>query len=280
MRWHSEKAIFDKECSNYPGFVTKFRVSNQFSEANDMVGFENYRHVCHKWHYKITKAIVVCLDSKDYVQIRNSLIILIKILPHFPILAKLSQILERKVEKVRDEEKGKRQDLHALAISYCGQLKTKASNMMRESDFHHVGDKVSKDSDGQSGEKMSNGTTPKENNSENDAADKKSNSENNSSNSSKKEEAKEEEDKTKHSESNSNNDSSDKDKRKKVDNNFKEIRKVDTTVDKKDRSSAKSGKVRDDQKEQRKEKRQGRKRTDRSEDLLITIDQKRRKDNW
>ncbi|XP_011053050.1 PREDICTED: uncharacterized protein LOC105145294 [Acromyrmex echinatior] len=55
MRWHSEKAIFDKECSNYPGFVTKFRVSNQFSEANDMVGFENYRHVCHKWHYKITK---------------------------------------------------------------------------------------------------------------------------------------------------------------------------------------------------------------------------------
>ncbi|KAG5310120.1 THOC2 protein, partial [Acromyrmex insinuator] len=55
MRWHSEKAIFDKECSNYPGFVTKFHVSNQFSEANDMVGFENYRHVCHKWHYKITK---------------------------------------------------------------------------------------------------------------------------------------------------------------------------------------------------------------------------------
>jgi len=89
-----------QECSNYPGFVTKFRVSNQFSEANDHVGYENYRHVCHKWHYKITKAMVVCLDSKDYVQIRNSLIILIKILPHFPVLAKLSQIIERKIEKV------------------------------------------------------------------------------------------------------------------------------------------------------------------------------------
>jgi len=75
-------------------------VSNQFSEANDHVGYENYRHVCHKWHYKITKAMVVCLDSKDYVQIRNSLIILIKILPHFPVLAKLSQIIERKIEKV------------------------------------------------------------------------------------------------------------------------------------------------------------------------------------
>lgn len=88
------------------------------------------------------QAIVLCLDSKDYVQIRNSLIILIKILPHFPVLAKLSQILERKVEKVREEERGQRQDLHVLATSYSGQLKAKTPSMIRESDFHHVGDKV------------------------------------------------------------------------------------------------------------------------------------------
>ncbi|XP_012259618.2 THO complex subunit 2 [Athalia rosae] len=165
MRWHSEEAIFNKECSNYPGFVTKFRVSNQFSEANNMVGFENYRHVCHKWHYKITKAIVVCLDSKDYVQIRNSLIILIKILPHFPVLAKLSQILERKVEKVRDEERSQRQDLHVLAMSYSGQLKAKASSMIRESEFHHVGDKAGKNLESTNDdavEKVSNGVVNKE----------------------------------------------------------------------------------------------------------------------
>ncbi|KDR14733.1 THO complex subunit 2 [Zootermopsis nevadensis] len=147
MRWHSEKATFEKECSNYPGFVTKFRVSNQFSEANDHVGYENYRHVCHKWHYKITKAMVVCLDSKDYVQIRNSLIILIKILPHFPVLAKLSQIIERKIEKVREEEKNQRQDLFILATSYSGQLKAKSASMIRETDFHQVGDKPSKSQD-------------------------------------------------------------------------------------------------------------------------------------
>lgn len=107
-----------------------------------MVGYENYRHVCHKWHYKITKAIVVCLDSKDYVQIRNSLIILIKILPHFPVLAKLSHILERKIEKVKDEERGNRQDLHVLATSYSGQLKARSASMMKEADFHQVGEKV------------------------------------------------------------------------------------------------------------------------------------------
>ncbi|XP_015117253.1 THO complex subunit 2 [Diachasma alloeum] len=165
MRWHSEKAIFDKECSNYPGFVTKFKVSNQFSEANDMVGFENYRHVCHKWHYKITKAIVVCLDSKDYVQIRNSFIILIKILPQFPVIAKLSGILERKVEKVREEEKGQRQDLHVLATSYSGQLKAKTPHMIKEAEFHHVNDRTAKSQEGannETSEKVSNGIGSKE----------------------------------------------------------------------------------------------------------------------
>ncbi|XP_055678901.1 THO complex subunit 2 isoform X3 [Lutzomyia longipalpis] len=145
MRWHADQAVFNKECANFPGFVTKFRVSNQFSEANDHVGYENYRHVCHKWHYKITKAMVFCLDSKDYMQIRNSLIILMKILPHFPVLTKLSQIIEKKVEKVKDEEKNQRQDLYILAASYIGQLKAKASQMIRESDFHQVADKPAKE---------------------------------------------------------------------------------------------------------------------------------------
>ncbi|XP_013100949.2 THO complex subunit 2 [Stomoxys calcitrans] len=138
MRWHSDQATFNRECANYPGFVTKFRVSNQFSEANDHVGYENYRHVCHKWHYKITKAIVFCLDSKEYMQIRNALIILMRILPHYPVLAKLAQIIERKVEKVREEEKNKRPDLFVIASSYIGQLKTKAAQMIKESDFHQV----------------------------------------------------------------------------------------------------------------------------------------------
>lgn len=145
MRWHADQAVFNKECANYPGFVTKFRVSNQFSEANDHVGYENYRHVCHKWHYKITKAIVFCLDSKDFMQIRNALIILMRILPHYPVLSKLAQIIERKVDKVREEEKTKRPDLFAIASSYIGQLKQKTPYMFKESDFHQVAERPVKE---------------------------------------------------------------------------------------------------------------------------------------
>ena len=78
MRWHKTKDIFEKECVGYPGFVTKFRVATteakpgDKSDKNDHVDYENYRHVVHKWHFKIAKALVVCLESKDYVQIRNA----------------------------------------------------------------------------------------------------------------------------------------------------------------------------------------------------------------
>lgn len=82
--------------------------------------------------------MVVCLESKDYTQIRNALIILIKILPHFPTIVKLAQVIERTIDKVQQEEKNQRQDLFILATSYGAHLKAKAPTMIRESEFHEV----------------------------------------------------------------------------------------------------------------------------------------------
>lgn len=94
-----------------------------YQDSKDHVDFENYRHVVHKWHFKIAKALVVCLESKDYVQIRNALIILTKILPHFPVIVKLNGVIEKRIEKVCEEEKDSRKDLYIKAMSYSGQLK-------------------------------------------------------------------------------------------------------------------------------------------------------------
>ena len=83
--------------------MTKFRVTSNTEKAasgDDHVDYENYRHVCHKWHYKIAKALVVCLESKDYVQIRNALTVLFKILPFFPVIINLTNVIEKRIEKV------------------------------------------------------------------------------------------------------------------------------------------------------------------------------------
>lgn len=99
------------------------------------------------------------LQSKDYMQIRNALIILMRILPSFPVLSKLSQILEKYVNQVIEEEKNKRQDLFVLATSYIGQLKNKAADMMKEADFHIMNDKPIKNSQETTKVVNGNGTT-------------------------------------------------------------------------------------------------------------------------
>merc|ERR1719436_1249669 len=142
MKWHADRDVFERECAGYPGFVTKFRVTapseGNKSNETDTVDYENYRHVCHKWHYKIAKALVVCLESKNFVPIRNSLIVLTKIIQHFPAIQNLATVIEKRVEKVCEEEKEKRQDLYIKARSYQGQLISRKSKMMKESDFHVV----------------------------------------------------------------------------------------------------------------------------------------------
>uniref|UniRef100_UPI00193A5896 THO complex subunit 2-like n=1 Tax=Styela clava TaxID=7725 RepID=UPI00193A5896 len=136
MRWHKEKEVYEKECKNYPGFVTVLRTNatDGASKANHL-DYENFRHVCHKWQFKLTKASVVCLDSKDYCSIRNALIILTKILPFFPMVTSLGNALEKRVEKIK-EEKEKRPDLYALAMGYSGQLRARRSTMVPEHEFH------------------------------------------------------------------------------------------------------------------------------------------------
>ncbi|XP_038056507.1 THO complex subunit 2-like [Patiria miniata] len=137
QRWHSDKSIYEKECGNYPGFVTVLRASGtESSNKADQLDYENFRHVCHKWQYKLTKAVVSCLESKDYTQIRNTLILLTKILVFFPLVLNLSVVLEKRVDKIRTEEKDKRPDLFALAMGYSGLLKGRKPHMIAEDQFH------------------------------------------------------------------------------------------------------------------------------------------------
>lgn len=134
MRWHGDKELYDTECAKYPGFLTILRATN--SEKASYLDYENFRHVCYKWQYKLTKALILGIESKDYTQIRNTLLILIKIIPYYPQIQCLGAVLERRIEKIISDEKGKRHDLQALAVGYNGLLKARKSSMVPENVFH------------------------------------------------------------------------------------------------------------------------------------------------
>ncbi|XP_036596611.1 THO complex subunit 2-like [Trichosurus vulpecula] len=137
-KWHSDRTVYEKECGNYPGFLTILRATG-FDGGNkaDQLDYENFRHVVHKWHYKLTKASVHCLETGEYAHIRNILIVLTKILPWYPKVLNLGQALERRVHKICQEEKVKRPDLYALAMGYSGQFKNRKLSMVPENEFHH-----------------------------------------------------------------------------------------------------------------------------------------------
>lgn len=84
------------------------------------------------------QAVVICLESKDFIRIRNALIVLIEIIPHFPVLQRFAQIIEEKIEKIIANEKEETRGLATLAKSYNGQLKNKSAQFIRGQDFHYV----------------------------------------------------------------------------------------------------------------------------------------------
>ncbi|XP_060572351.1 THO complex subunit 2-like isoform X2 [Ruditapes philippinarum] len=136
MRWHGNKQCYDKECGAYPGFVTVFRKGENSNSKADQLDFENYRHVCHKWHFRMTKSMVACIESGKYIQIRNALIVLTKILPHYPRIIQFGSPLERRIDRLKQEEKDKRPDLFALAMGYSGQLKSRKGTWVNDIEFH------------------------------------------------------------------------------------------------------------------------------------------------
>jgi THO complex subunit 2 len=150
MSWHADAAVFESECAQHPGFLTVFRnaapnnpnnpnnSNNNNNNKQQQLDYENFRHVCYKWHTKLLKCFVVCLKSEEYLQMRNSLIILTKIASLFPRLVSFGATLERQVEKIKQVEKEKRQDIFTLASAYLGQLKMRRAQMLDESKFHII----------------------------------------------------------------------------------------------------------------------------------------------
>ncbi|CAF2116715.1 unnamed protein product [Rotaria magnacalcarata] len=145
MSWHGDKNKFDKECASHPGFLTVFRnAGNAASKTTgttqtpEQLDYDNFRHVCHKWHYKLAKSFIVCLDSNDYIQIRNVLQVLTVLLPIYPKMTTFYAALERRIKAICVAEKDRRHDLFALAKCYSGRLAQKHRDMIEENQFHTV----------------------------------------------------------------------------------------------------------------------------------------------
>ncbi|CAK9221020.1 unnamed protein product, partial [Sphagnum troendelagicum] len=89
--WKSDEEIYEKECGNMPGFSVFYRDPN-----SARVNFGQYIRVHWKWNSRLTRLLIQCLESEEYMEIRNALTVLTKIATIFPVLKKSGITLERR----------------------------------------------------------------------------------------------------------------------------------------------------------------------------------------
>ncbi|KAJ3678301.1 hypothetical protein LUZ60_002104 [Juncus effusus] len=127
--WKKSESIYERECGNMPGFGSGV---NSKSLNGQRVTFAQFVRAHHKWSGKITRMLAQCLESNEYMEIRNALIVLTKISSVFPVLRKSGVTLEKRVAKIKADE---REDLKVLATSVAAALASRKSTWVAEEVF-------------------------------------------------------------------------------------------------------------------------------------------------
>ncbi|KAE8705401.1 THO complex subunit 2 [Hibiscus syriacus] len=125
--WKSDESIYERECGNMPGFAVYYRYPN-----SQRVTYGQFIKVHWKWSQRITRLLIQCLESTEYMEIRNALIMLTKISGAFPVTRKSGINLEKRVSKIKNDE---REDLKVLATGVAAALAARKSSWVTDEEF-------------------------------------------------------------------------------------------------------------------------------------------------
>ncbi|OMO88902.1 hypothetical protein CCACVL1_08125 [Corchorus capsularis] len=125
--WKSDESIYERECGNMPGFAVYYRYPN-----SQRVTYGQFIKVHWKWSQRITRLLIQCLESTEYMEIRNALIMLTKISGVFPVTRKSGINLEKRVAKIKSDE---REDLKVLATGVAAALAARKSSWVTDEEF-------------------------------------------------------------------------------------------------------------------------------------------------
>ncbi|CAJ2631336.1 unnamed protein product [Trifolium pratense] len=126
-RWKSDESIYERECGNMPGFAVYYK-----EPKRQLVTYGQFIKLHSKWSSKITGSLIRCLESSEYMEIRNALIMLTKISSIFPVLRRSGMNLERQVAKIKSDE---REDLKVLATGVAAALAARKPSWVTVEEF-------------------------------------------------------------------------------------------------------------------------------------------------
>lgn len=120
-RWYTSSKDYKKEALN-----GRIGFSADMSDATKLIPHGGYSKMYLNWQKSMATAFLSNLESEEYMAIRNSLIMLIKITDVFPATSKLVVKMTPVIEKLTHED---REDLKIMARRYTALLKKKKSTL-------------------------------------------------------------------------------------------------------------------------------------------------------
>jgi THO complex subunit 2 len=120
--WHQDRAVYEREAHGSAKNLFGFNVKGQPFD------WEDFRKILYKWHKNLHNAVKNCLSSKEYMHIRNAIVILKHVVEFFPAVDWIGRTVVEKVEDLVKSEK--REDLKIAAVTLHGMLRKKEKEWM------------------------------------------------------------------------------------------------------------------------------------------------------
>lgn len=136
--WHDNKNDMYVKCAhgagkNVPGFGKRFDVDRN---ATEFLKYPEFCLLLYKWHKALFSALKTCIDSGNWMQIRNSVNVLKALYPTFPRVDTMARDLQQTITQLAEADA--RQDLKTSLLSILGDFNKSEKFWQKEHEFRNV----------------------------------------------------------------------------------------------------------------------------------------------
>ncbi|CBY00875.1 hypothetical protein LEMA_P020050.1 [Plenodomus lingam JN3] len=136
--WHENKNDAFARCAqgekkNLPGFGKRFDADRT---ATDFLSYMEFCSLLYKWHKALYTALKTCIDSGNWMQIRNSVNVLKALHPVFPRVDFMATDLQHTITQLAEADS--RQDLKTSLLSILGDLNKSKKYWQTDHEFRQV----------------------------------------------------------------------------------------------------------------------------------------------
>ena len=135
-KWHASQATYETEAWGPKKDLVGFSMGAKRGAAGTPLSYENFRHLLYKWHRNLHAALQTCLNSGEYMHIRNALFVMKAIQKSFPAVDWIGQKSLDSLQNLADSED--REDLKLVARSLYGAIKPRSSTWLQRHQFREV----------------------------------------------------------------------------------------------------------------------------------------------